>query len=169
MTLVAGDITGQLSGRPDGYGSGKQTVWMHQGQSYHKRLAYSPYTGASSGTCHFMRYGKHYWGTGNTHIYIYEQWYQGNSWGHFLLHGNTRSGNPSIHTVYNTGAPVPYATNYNSTYERSDIKFNHGSYYRYAIIVEVFESAYTASDGDVGHGAAAGGNSWHMYNSSEIF
>lgn len=160
-------FVGQLSG-PIYQRQNNQPAYLDGSNLYHKRRSYSTYTGSSSGTYTIMKYGKHYWGTGNTHIYIYETWYNANSWGHFQLHGNTRSGNPSIHTVYNTGSPTPFAANYNSTYERSDIQFSHGSYYRFTIICEVFESAYTDTANDVGHGAAAGGNSWHMYGSTEI-
>ncbi len=135
---------------------------------YHKRRAFSTYTGANSGTHTIMLYGKHYWGTGNTHIHIYETWYNGNGYGHFMLHGHTRSGNPSIHTVYNTGSPTPYAANYNGTYERSEIKFDHSSYYRYVIICEIWESAYTDTANDVGLGQSAGASAWHMYGSTEI-
>ena len=130
----------------------------------------STYTGASSGTCTFLMYGRHWWGVGACHIHIHETWYGPNSsYGHFLIHGHTRSGNPSIGTIYNTGIGTPYPANYNSTYERCQIKFDHSSYRRFHVIVENFESAYVTSDSAVGHNGPSGGaNSWHKYNSTEI-
>lgn len=149
--------------------SASQNAKVNDSNSYHKRITQSTYTGASGGTYTIMMFGRHWWGTGNMHIHIHETWYGPNaSYGHFLVHGHTRSGNPSIHTVSNTGAPVPFPTNYNGTYERCQIAFSHGSYYRYTIVCENYESGYCTSDSDVGHNGPSGGaNSWHMYNSTE--
>jgi len=158
-----GPLTGGLKERQS-----SQVATLDSANHYHKRRSYSTYTGANSGTYVILRMGKHYWGTGNFHIHIYETWYNANAYGHFMLHGNTRSGAASVHTVYNTGSPTPYAAGYDSTYERCNIQFNHSSYFRYTIVCEVFESNYSTSDAGVGHGATAGANSWHMYGSSEI-
>ena len=158
---------GPLSGTV-GVRQSNQPAHVDQANHYHRRRSYSTYTGANSGTYVILRMGKHYWGTGNYHIHIFETWYNANAYGHFMLHGHTRSGNPSIHTVSNTGSPTPSATNYNSTYERCDIQFSHASYFRYTIICECFETNYTDTPGDVGHGANAGASSWHMYGSTEL-
>ena len=157
--------TTTISGR-----SASQASQLNAINSWHRRCSTSTYTGASGGTYTIMKYGRHWWGTGAFHIHIHETWYGPNaSYGHFLIHGHTRSGNPSIGTIYNTGIGTPFPANYDGSYERCDIQFSHSSYRRYNIVVETFESGYATSAGDVGHGAAAGGNSWHMHNSTEIF
>jgi|LWDU01.1.fsa_nt_gi hypothetical protein len=149
--------------------SQSQNASLNVLNSYHRRISTSTYTGASGGTFTFMMYGRHWWGTGTFQIWIYETWYGPSaSYGHFLIHGHTRSGNPSIGTIYNTGISTPFPTNYDGGNERCQIAFSHSSYRRFHIIVESFESAYMGNDGDVGHGNTGGGNSWHQYSSAEI-
>ncbi len=161
-----GTLAGSISGRT----GSSQDAALTTANKYHKRFMTSTYTGSSGGTCTFLMYGRHWWGVGACHIHIHETWYGPNSsYGHFLIHGHTRSGNPSIGTIYNTGIGTPYPANYNSTYERCQIKFDHSSYRRFHVIVENFESTYVTSDSAVGHNGPSGGaNSWHMYNSTEI-
>jgi hypothetical protein len=147
-------LTGSISGR-----SQSQNASLNVINSYHRRISTSTYTGASSGTFTFMMYGRHWWGTGSFHIHIHETWYGPNaSYGHFLIHGHTRSGNPSIGTIYNTGIGTPFPTNYDGSNERCQIAFSHSSYRRFHIIVESYESAYMTSDSNVGHGNSGGGN-----------
>jgi hypothetical protein len=168
MPIHGGILNGTLSGGITGR-SASQTSLINNINVYHRRCSTSTYTAANAGTFTIMKYARHWWGVGNCHIYIYETWYGGNSsYGHFLIHGHTRSGNPSIGTVYNTGISTPFASNYNSTYERCDIQFSHDAYRRFNIIANNFESTYATSDGAVGLGATAGPNSWHMYSSTEI-
>ena len=168
MAIHGVQFNGNLSGSIVGRNS-NQATGIHTGNHYHKRRSYSTYTGASGGTYPIMRYGRHWWGTGNFHVHIHETWYgPSTNYGHFIINGHTRSANPSIATVYNHSCPTPFAANYNSTYERCDIQFSHGAYFRYTIVCEVHESVYSTSDGNVGHGASDGGNSWHMYGSAEI-
>jgi len=148
-----------------------QPAYIDSANHYHKRRAYSTYTGASGGTYTIMKFGRHWWGTSNMHIHIYTTWYGPDaSYGHFLVHGHTRSGNPSIGTIYNTGISTPFPADYQGagSGERCNIKFSHGSYYRHTIICECHESVYATSDSHVGHGNTSGANSWHMYGSTEI-
>jgi len=165
--MFIGTVAGAISARGGQGGNQNASIWS--GNNYHRRVSYSTYTGSSGGTFTIMKYGRHWWGTGNCHIHIHETWWGPNSsYGHFLVHGHTRSGNPSIGTIYNTGVGTPFAADYDSSNERCNIKFSHGSYYRYTIVCTNIESQYCTSDSTVGHGNSGGGNSWHMYGSSEI-
>ena len=138
--------------------------------NFHRRNSLGGVYQSSGSTTHFLHFSRWWWGIGNFHIELFENLYGPNSdYGHFLVNGHTRSGNPSIGTIYNTGIGTPYPANYNSTYERCQIKFDHSSYRRFHVIVENFESTYVTSDSAVGHNGPSGGaNSWHMYNSTEI-
>jgi hypothetical protein len=162
-----GTIAGAISARGGSGGNQDASIWS--GNNFHRRLAYSTYTGASGGTYTIMKYGRHWWGVGACHIHIHETWYGPSaSYGHFLIHGHTRSGNPTIGTIYNTGIGTPYPADYDSSNERCNIKFDHSSYRRFTIMCINIEAQYVTSDSNVGIGNAGGANSWHMYNSTEI-
>ncbi len=158
-----GTLAGSISGRT----GSSQDAALTTANKYHKRFMTSTYTGSSGGTCTFLMYGRHWWGVGACHIHIHETWYGPNSsYGHFLIHGHTRSGNPSIATIYNQGVPTPYATGYNSSRESCHIKFDSGAYYTYNIQCWCYNMTYTTST-DVGPGGQ-GSNTWHMPGSHEV-
>ena len=157
-------LTGSIAGRS----SGQNAQINNANGNYHKRISIGGVYQSSGSTTHFMRYGRHWWGVGNFHIHLFENLYGPNSdYGHFLINGHTRNGNPSIATIYNQGVPTPYPTGYNGSAERCEIKFDSSSYYTYNILIEAWNSTYGTTD-SIGVGQTHGANSWHMYNSTEI-
>ena len=136
--------------------------------NFHRRNSLGGVYQSSGSTTLFLYFSRWWWGIGNFHIELFENLYGPNSdYGHFLVNGHTRSGNPSIATIYNQGVPTPYATGYNSSRESCHIKFDSGAYYTYNIQCWCYNMTYSTST-DVGPGGAGGSNSWHMPGSHEV-
>lgn len=162
MALV-GTLSGSISGRNSGSAS------LNTAQYYtHRRRVIASY-GANNQTeiiCYFSRW---WWGEGVMLIRLYRYYYGGNS-DHalFCVDGHTRSGLPTINQIYNRGCAAPFATDYDSSRERSTIKLTAGNYRRYMVEVECYSMAYKSSSGDVGPNGGTT-NSFHMPSSTEIF
>ena len=162
MALV-GTLTGSISGRNSGNAS------INTAQNYTQRRKVIASYGASSVTdviCYFSRW---WWGEGVMQIRLYRYYYGGNS-DHalFVVDGHTRSGNPSIASIYNRGCATPFVTDYNSSRERSTIKLTANNYRRYMVEIECYSMAYKSSLSDVGPNGGTT-NSFHMPSSTEIF
>ena len=136
---------------------------------YHKRIVFINNPASSSYTTTLMKFARWWWGIGNTKITIGVTLYGGNSdYGEFLIDGHTRSGLPTIRTIFNAGISTPVAANYNAAAENCDINLSFGGYREAYCIVETYGTTHQESADSVG-----ANNSWHLYpqfgrNSEEI-
>ena len=118
--------------------------------------------------CYFSRW---WWGEGTMLIRLYRYYYGPNS-DHalFTVDGHTRSGNPSIGTIYNRGCDTPFcvASEYDQNRERATIKLTAGHYFRYMVELECYSMTHVSSQSAVGpnHGTT---NAFHMPSSAEIY
>ena len=101
-------------------------------------------TGSSGGTSHIMTYSRRWWGSGNTRIHIYENYYGPNSYYRmYELNGHTRvshgGGAPTAYLRENYGGHCTVSVNnWDSTNQRADIIFNMPSYRGAFVVIETF-------------------------------
>ncbi len=155
-------LVGPISGRTQGSAN------INTAQKYARRRKTIASYGANNVTdviCYFSRW---WWGEGTMLIRLYRYYYGANS-DHalFCVDGHTRSGNPSLSTIYNRGCATPFATDYDSSRERSTIKMTVGHYFRYMVEVECYSMAYKSNLSDVGPNGGST-NTFHMPSSAEI-
>ena len=123
-----------------------------------------------------LRIRKHYWGSGNIELKIMRRYYTGHCFGHFILHGHTRSTHgpyTGIDTIHNTSSPTPYWTSIDYSQTGSggdgfaDLQFDIPAYFGYSLEVNAvgFGHVYSSHEGGTNdmYDSMWSGNSCFVY------
>ena len=134
----------------------------HGTKKWHTRCT----SASPANTFTLMRFSRWWWGNCYGRIQVHEYRYGPDSrLFDGIVYGHTRSGNPSIYTITNTGAPTPYFTDYDGGRERSQLKLSGATYREY--VVEWECNGMAAADTDALCGPNGGGSDCYYWHSQE--